>query len=96
MVLAVTRRPATPNPIATQTAMHIIATDVDKTDEVTNAPIGYYLSAEQAGHDAARSVVFSGDFVWDGWVPPLAGLVTVHLRKEADDAAVAQLQFTAD
>lgn len=79
----------TSNPVAKMTAVHISATDVDITDEVTDAAINYYLSAECAGQDTARSVVFSGDFTWDGWVAPAAGAWTFNLRKTSDDSSVA-------
>jgi hypothetical protein len=96
MPVNITRRPTTPNPIATTTAMHITANEVDSTDETDNSEIRYYLSAEFADYDAARSVVFSKDFTWDDWIPPVEGLCTVHLRQDADDVSVAQLQFTVD
>ncbi len=96
MAVNVTRRPATPNPVATQTALHILANEVDSTDEATNAEIRYYLSAEHGSYDAARSPVFSKDFVWDNWVPPVSGSWTVHLRKVTDDSSVASLAVTAD
>lgn len=84
------------NPVAAVDALHIAANDVDSVDETTNAEIRYYLSAEIGGYDAARSPVFSGDYEWEGWIPPTDGFWTVHLRQVSDDAAVAQLQFTAD
>ena len=92
----IARRPTSPNPVATIDAMHITASDVDGVDEATNAEIRYYLSAESPFWDAARSVVFSGDFTWDGWIPPAAGDWVVHLRKVSDDSSVANLAFTAD
>ena len=86
----------TSNPIATRTAMHISAAEVDFVDETDNSEIRYYLSAEHGAFDAARSPVFAGDYTWDGWVAPTSGLWTFHLRQAADDAAVAQAQVTAD
>lgn len=83
------------NPKAAVDAMHIAANDVDSVDEATNEEIRYYLSAEHAGHDAARSPVFSGDYTWQGWIPPLAGLWTIKLRKVSDDSSVAELAVTA-
>ena len=82
------------NPKAAVDAMHISANDVDSVDEATNAEIRYYLSAEHASHDAARSPVFSGDYTWEGWIPPVSGSWTVHLRQVSDDASVANLAVT--
>lgn len=86
----------TANPKATITAMHINAVDVDGVDEATNAEIRYYLSAEATGVDTAKSQVFSGDFTWQGWVFPVAGSWTIHLRKVSDDSSVANLALTVD
>jgi hypothetical protein len=83
------------SPKAAVDAMHISANDVDGVDETDNSEIRYYLSAESGSHDAARSPVFSGDYDWNGWIPPVAGVWTIHLRKVEDDSAVAQLQVTA-
>lgn len=85
----------TGNPTAAVDAIHISANDVDSVDEATNAEIRYYLSAESAFHDAARSPVFSGDYTWQGWIPPIAGTWTIHLRQVSDDASVANLEITA-
>jgi hypothetical protein len=79
----------TVNPVAKMTAVHISVTDVDITNETTNAAILYYLSADHATADQARSVVFSGDFTWDGWVAPVAGAWTFNLRTVTNDASVA-------
>ena len=84
----------TGNPEAGKDAMHIKANEVDGVDEATNEEIRYYLSAECTGEDTAKSVVFSGDFQWDGWIPPAAGSWTIHLRKEEDDSSVANLAVT--
>ena len=86
------------NPIATRTAVHITATDVDFVDETDNSEIRYYLSAETDDHDAARSVVFSGagPFTWDGWVAPDAGAWNFFLRQDADDVQVADTTVTFD
>jgi len=84
------------NPIATKTAVHISATDVDFVDETDNSEIRYYLSAEHGAHDAAHSEVFAGDYTWHGWVAPTSGTWTFHLRKVSDDSAVAQAQLTYD
>jgi hypothetical protein len=90
----VTKRP-TGNPTAKRDAIHIKANDVDSVNEETNAEIRYYLSAEHPSYDAARSQVFSGDFEWNGWIPPVAGEWTIHLRRVADDVSVAELAVTA-
>lgn len=90
----VTKRPAG-NPTAKVDAIHILASDVVGIDPVTNAELRYYLSAEHASYDAARTQIFSGDFEWNGWIPPKVGTWTVHLRKVSDDSSVAQLQFEA-
>lgn len=82
------------NPEAGKDAMHIKANEVDNVDEETNEEIRYYLSAECSGQDTAKSVVFSGDFQWDGWIPPAAGSWTIHLRKVEDDSSVASLAVT--
>jgi|WetSurSiteA1Bulk_404760.scaffolds.fasta_scaffold18958_3 hypothetical protein len=79
----------TVNPVAKMTAVHISATGVDITDETTNAELRYYMTAECAGQDTAKSVVFSGDFDWHGWVAPAAGAWTFHLRADLDDSSVA-------
>jgi len=89
----VTKRPDG-NPKARVDAIHIKATDVDGVDEETNAELRYYLSAECTGQDTARSQVFSGDFEWNGWIPPAAGSWTIHLRKKSDDSSVANLAVT--
>lgn len=83
------------NPVAGVDAMHISANDVDSVDETDNSEIRYYLSAECAYHDAARSPVFSGDYTWQGWIPPIAGPWSIELRKESDDSSVASLAVTA-
>ena len=83
------------NPVAGVDAMHIKANDVDSVDETTDAEIRYYLSAECAWHDAARSPVFSGDYEWEGWIPPIAGAWSIELRQVSDDASVASLAVTA-
>jgi hypothetical protein len=79
----------TENPVATRSAVHIEATAVDITDETDNSAINYYISADHATADQARSVVFSGDFTWDGWVAPESGAWTFNLRKTEDDSSVA-------
>lgn len=79
----------TANPIATVTAVHIEAASVDYVDETDNSEIRYYLSAEHASYDNAKSEVFAGDFTWNGWVAPTSGAWTFHLRKVADDSSVA-------
>jgi len=79
----------TTNPVAKMTAVHISVADVDITNEETDAPILYYVSADHATADQARSVVFSGPFTWDGWIAPEAGAWTFNLRTEADDVSVA-------
>ena len=79
----------TVNPVAKMTAVHISAAGVDITNEITDAPILYYLSADHATADQAKSVVFSGDFSWDGWIAPAAGAWTFNLRTAANDASVA-------
>jgi len=79
----------TANPIAKMTAVHISATSVDNVDETDNSEIRYYLSAEATDQDTAKSVVFAGDFTWDGWVAPAAADWTFHLRKVSDDSSVA-------
>lgn len=79
----------TANPVAKMTAVHISATDVDIVDETDNSEIRHYISAECTGQDTAKSVVFAGNFSWDGWVAPAAGDWTFHLRKTADDSSVA-------
>jgi len=85
----------TGNPKAAVDAMHISANEVDSVNETTNAEIRYYLSAEHAAWNAARSPVFSGDYTWEGWIPPTDGSWTIHLRQSADDASVANLAVTA-
>jgi hypothetical protein len=77
------------NPIATRTAVAIEATDVDFVDETDNSEIRYYLSAEHAAYDNARSEVFAGDFSWPNWVAPTSGSWTFYLRKVSDDSSVA-------
>lgn len=83
----------TANPIATRTAVHITATEVDFVDETDNSEIRYYLSAEGASYTdespAPRSEVFAGDFTWNNWVAPAADDWTFHLRKVSDDSSVA-------
>lgn len=79
----------TVDPVSKMTAIHIAATEVDNVDETDNSEIRYYLSAECTGQDTAKSVVFAGDFSWDGWVAPAAGSWTFHLRKVSDDSSVA-------
>lgn len=91
----VTKRPDG-NPVAARDAIHIKANDVVSVDPVTDAEITYYLSAEHATADDARSQVFSGDFEWNGWIPPESGAWTIHLRKVSDDSSVANLAVTAD
>ena len=83
------------SPKAAVDALHISANDVDGVDETDNSEIRYYLSAETGTHEAARSQVFSGDFDWNGWIPPAAASWTIHLRKVSDDSSVAQLASTA-
>ena len=80
--------------LAAKTALHIMADEVDAVDEATAAPIRYYLSAEHAAHDAARSPVFSGNGEWEGWIPPVTGGWTIHVRKESDDSSVDDLAVT--
>ena len=77
------------NPVATRTAVHIVATDVDFVDESDNSEIRYYLSAECATYDNAVSEVFAGAYTWNGWVCPFAADWTFHLRKVSDDSSVA-------
>ena len=84
------------NPTAGVDAMHIKANEVDSVDETTDAEIRYYFSAESAYHDAARSPVFSGDYEWEGWIPPIAGPWAIELRHVSDDASVATLAVTAE
>jgi len=79
----------TENPVATVTAVHIEATGVDYVDETDNSEVRYYISAEHATADDAKSVVFAGDFTWDNWVAPDDGAWTFHLRKDEDDSSVA-------
>jgi hypothetical protein len=95
MAVNITRRP-TANPVAGVDAIHIKANEVDSVDEETDAEIRYYLSAESAYHDAARSPVFSGDYEWDGWIPPIAGPWAIELRQVSDDASVASLAVTVE
>ena len=83
------------NPKAAVDALHLSANSVDSVDETDNSEIRYYMSAESASHDAARSPIFSGDYDWQGWIPPIAGLWTIHLRKVSDDSSVAELAITA-
>ncbi len=78
------------------TALHVIADEVDVVDELTDLPIRYYFSAEHASHDAARSPVFSGVGVWEGWVPPTDGAWTMHVRDDSDDSSVDTKAFTVD
>jgi len=75
--------------LAKSTVVHISASGVDNVDETDNSEIRYYISAECAGQDSARTPVFAGDFTWDGWVAPAAGSWTFHLRKVSDDSSVA-------
>jgi len=81
------------NPIATRTAVHISATDVDFVDETDNSEVRYYISAEGAAYTAEspypRTEVFAGDFTWNNWVAPAADDWTFHLRKVSDDSSVA-------
>lgn len=84
------------NPVATHTAVHISATDVDFVDEATNGEIRYYLSAESGVHDAARSVEFAGDFTWDNWIAPTSGVWNFRLRKVSNNAIAAQTAKTFD
>lgn len=83
----------TSNPIATRTAVHVSATDVDFVDETDNSEIRYYIAAEGATYTgqspAPRSEVFAGDFTWNNWVAPAADDWTFHLRKVSDDSSVA-------
>jgi hypothetical protein len=79
----------TENPVAKMTAVHIAAASVDNVDETDNSEIRHYLTAECTDQDTAKSVVFAGDFTWDGWVAPAAGDWTFHLRKDSDDSSVA-------
>ena len=89
----ITRRP-TGDVTAAVTALHILANDVDSTDEETNAEIRYYMTAEAAGENTLTSPVFSGDYEWQGLVLSAAGSWTLHLRKESDDSSVANLAVT--
>lgn len=98
-----------PDPIvAAVTALHFKAEDVDSIDETADFSSGspgiieergtilHYLSAEHADvDDPHRSQVFAGDGEWQGWVPPVAGAWTVHLRKVEDDSSDANETFTA-
>lgn len=85
------------NPVATVTAVHITASDVDHVDESDNSAISYYLSAETDDFEAARSVVFSGpSFTWDGWIAPDAGAWNFFLRRVSDDVQVANTTVTFD
>lgn len=84
------------NPVATRTAVHITASDVDVVDETDNSINRYYLSAESAVHDAARSPEFEGNYTWDNWVAPTSGVWTFRLRSAADDSNVAQVAKTFD
>ena len=86
----------TANPVATKTAFHITGSGADYVDETDNSINRFYLSAEHGSYDAARSPEFEGDFLWDNWIAPVAGLWTFHLRQVSDDAAVAQAQLTFD
>jgi len=79
----------TANPVATITAVHINAVDVDGVDETDNSEIRYYLSSEASGVTSAKSQEFSGDFTWHGWIFPEAAAWTIHLRKVSDDSSVA-------
>lgn len=86
------------NPIATQTACHIVASDFDYVDESDDSEIRYYLSAETDDFEAARSVVFSGPgpFTWDGWIAPDAGTWNFFLRRASDDVQVANTSKVFD
>jgi len=84
------------NPVATKTAVHITGSGADYVNEATNAINRFYLSAEHATYDAARSTEFEGDFLWDNWIAPTDGVWTFLLRQASDDAAVAQVQLTFD
>jgi hypothetical protein len=91
----ITRRPED-TVTATVTALHIKANDVDSVNEETDSEITYTMTAEATDQDTARSPVFSGDYEWEGWIPPAAAEWTVHLRKTEDDSSVATLAITAE
>ena len=95
---AIVRDPIVVRPTGTitagETAIHIL---VDVPD---GAPIRYYVSIEHASHDAARSEVFSstdlhnGRYEWQGWIPPVTGGWTVHIREDDGDASVDSSSLT--
>jgi hypothetical protein len=87
--VALTYEDDTANPIATITAVNVVSAAVDSVNETTDAEIRYYLSAEHATADDARSPVFSGDYTWLGWIAPASGAWTFHLRAALDDSSVA-------
>jgi len=84
------------DPIATVTAVHIVAADFDYVDETDNSETRYFISAEMSGTEAARSVEFSGPgpFTWDGWVAPVAGVINFFLRRVSDSVQVASVTKT--